>query len=224
MNIQNFNNKLSEIHDKINNYNREIIIIAVSKTVCSNNIHQAYLSGITNFAENYAQELVSKAQELTDLKITWHFIGQIQSNKLKSIAQYSSYVHSLYQESHIIKLNNYAKEFNKKIKILIQINPINNLHKGGIIDKVELLKIIELSNRQSNLELIGLMMVSSSTDELITQQEFASLYKLQQELLQENQSLTQLSIGMSHDYEIALDNGATMLRIGSLLFGKRTYS
>ncbi|MBM7558875.1 YggS family pyridoxal phosphate-dependent enzyme [Marinitoga litoralis] len=218
---------LSEIQNKIKLYasNRnDILLIAVSKTFPIEYIKEAYDFGIRDFAENKAQELRYKAQELSDLDINWHFIGRIQTNKIKYIVPVAKYIHSVYREKEIEEIDKVAKKYNKIQKILIELNVSGEESKGGITEN-ELKDLLEFSKQFENVQVVGLMTMAPYTDnEEIIRNVFLKLKSLRDEYIKYYPNLKELSMGMSNDYHIAIEAGSTMLRIGSSIFGNRNYS
>ncbi|KAF2956620.1 YggS family pyridoxal phosphate-dependent enzyme [Marinitoga sp. 38H-ov] len=219
---------LSEIQSKIKfyaeKYNRNnILLIAVSKTFPIEYIKEVYNYGIRDFAENKAQELRIKAQELKDLDINWHFIGRIQTNKIKYIVPVAKYIHSVYREKEIQEIDRIAKKYNKTQKILIELNVSGEETKGGITEK-DLKNLLDFSMNFENIEVVGLMTMAPYTDnEDIIKNVFIKLKNLRDEYSKYYPNLKELSMGMSNDYHIAIESGSTMLRIGSSIFGKRYY-
>lgn len=201
----------------------EILLIAVSKTFPVEYIKEAYDYGVNNFGENKAQELREKAEILKDLDINWHFIGRIQTNKVKYIVPVSEYIHSVYREKEMAEIDKIAKKHNKIQKILIEMNISGEETKGGITEK-ELKNLLEVAKKYENIEVRGLMTMAPYTDdEEIIRNVFLNLKKLRDEYVKYYPNLKELSMGMSNDFHIAIESGATMLRIGSLIFGKRNY-
>jgi pyridoxal phosphate enzyme (YggS family) len=183
--------------------------------------------GQKDFGENYVQELVDKAATLPK-DIHWHFIGHLQSNKVKYIAPFVFLIHGVDSEKLLIEINKQAQKNNRIIDVLLQVHIASEETKFGF-DELTLLELIQsgrLSN-YSNIRLRGLMgMASFSDDTVLIQNEFSSLkhtYNKAEVLLNSNH-FDQLSMGMSSDYKLAIEQGSTMVRIGSLLFGARVYN
>ncbi len=195
-------------------------IVAVSKTKPIEAIHEAIQAGYTDFGENKAQELKEKAQVITD--VTWHFIGHLQRNKVKDVVRYASWIHSVDSLRLIQELNKECIKQDKQINILIQVNLTNEEQKSGCsLDDLDLL--LKEVNDSSVLNLKGLMVMGpSSVDLEETQQIFKNAKRLLIKHQKDYPSLTELSMGMSQDYKIAIQEGSTMIRIGSTLFGSRT--
>lgn len=222
--MQNIHNNLQKIRNELQNTHCKLI--AVSKTFNQEYIAGAYHCEQRDFAENYVQEFIDKAEQLRHLNITWHFIGKIQSNKIKYIAKYATWVHSLSKLEHAKKLNSErAKHQLPRLKVLLEINITHEENKGGInIDDIDdIINLVIEIQKLEHLQLCGLMaMASNSEDANLVKSQFMSLKKLRDKLeKQANTPLPELSIGMSNDYKLALEYGATMIRVGSKIFGGR---
>jgi len=208
-----------------------ITIIAVSKTKPFEDLQEAYEIGVRDFGENYVQELVEKHEKLPK-DIHWHFIGHLQSNKVKYIAPFVHLIHGVDSEKLLIEINKQGKKINRKINCLLQIYIAKEETKFGM-DEQELHHVISISPELEFVNICGLMGMASFTDnEQIIKSEFAYLKSLlqttnnkQQTINNEpqtpNPKLQTLSMGMSADFKIAIECGSTMIRIGSMLFGER---
>jgi pyridoxal phosphate enzyme (YggS family) len=201
-------------------------LIAVSKTKPNSDIMELYDFGHRAFGENYVQELVDKADQLPK-DILWHFIGHLQSNKVKYIAPFVHLIHGVDSEKLLQEINKQAIKNNRIIDCLLQVHIASEETKFGFdaasID--ELVQSGRLTN-YSNIRIKGLMgMASFSDDQAILTKEFGLLKQIfDQANKQLNNDLTILSMGMSSDYQLAVQLGSTMVRIGSLLFGARNYT
>ena len=220
-NIANLQQQLSQLQT---NSNHSVKLIAVSKTMSSDKLVVAYQAGLTAFGENYLQEFKTKAEQLAHLPLEWHFIGTIQSNKSKIIAEHASYLHTLTKISHAIRINNQRPSTLPALKVLIEINISGETNKHGLSTETEIVALAEQIIQLPRLQLCGLMaMASDSTDEKLILAQFQTLRNWQQRLTQLGFSVPELSMGMSNDYPMAIAAGATMIRIGSKIFGKRNY-
>ena len=193
-------------------------IVAVSKRQPASAIVAAYAAGQRDFGENYVQELVEKAAMLP-ADIRWHFIGHLQSNKVKQIAAFVHLIHGVDSLKLLQEINKQATKLGRTINCLLQIHIAQEETKFGL-DESELVAIMKEVGDQKfpHVHVRGLMgMASFSDDEQQVANEFASLKKL----FDAYPTFTILSVGMSGDYELALAAGSTMLRVGSLLFGER---
>lgn len=197
-------------------------LLAVSKAQTSDKLRTAYLAGQRMFAENYVQEAISKQAELNDLAIEWHFIGPIQSNKTALIAQHFDWVHSVDRLKIAQRLNETRPANLPPLNVCIQINSSNEGSKSGLGIGLQSTLAKEISN-MSNLKLRGVMAIPAPTQDFAKQRAqfkiVADAYKI---LQQQGFNLDTLSIGMSDDYVAAIQEGATIVRIGSAIFGART--
>ncbi len=198
----------------------EVHLLAVSKTQPAEAIRQACQAGLHDFGENYLQEALGKQADLADLPLTWHFIGPIQSNKTKSIAEHFDWVHSVDRLKIAQRLSDQRPESLPPLNICLQVNVSGEASKSGCEpqDVPELAQAIAALPR---LRLRGLMAIPEPTDDPTEQRAaFARLRHLQAEL---QMDLDTLSMGMSQDLEAAIAEGATWVRIGTALFGARDY-
>ncbi len=196
-------------------------LLAVSKTKPAEAIRQAFSAGTHDFGENYLQEALDKQLELSDLALTWHFIGPIQSNKTKSIAEHFSWVHSVDRLKVAERLSAQRPAHLPPLNICLQVNVSGEASKSGCSPD-ELTALAQAVTQLPNLQLRGLMTIPEPTDNPTEQRAaFARLRELQQGL---HLGLDTLSMGMSHDLEAAIAEGATWVRIGTALFGARDYS
>ena len=201
----------------------EIKLIAVSKFFGIDAINEASRLGITDFGENKAQELRDKYEILGD-KVAWHFIGTLQRNKVKYAVRAATYIHSVDSKILADEINKEAKKIDKVQNILLEVNTSSEESKSGLTEKKEVLNLVIHCSSLENIKLIGLMTMAPFTDDTkIIRKSFADLRNLKDEINQNGFELKELSMGMTNDYEIAIEEGATMLRIGSAIFGERNY-
>ncbi|RPI75193.1 MAG: YggS family pyridoxal phosphate-dependent enzyme [Ignavibacteriales bacterium] len=217
-----------EIHSKCVEIGRnpeEIKLIAVSKNFGPDDINKAFEEGLREFGENKAQELDSKFNELGN-KITWHFIGHLQKNKVKLAVRSAEFIHSVDSLSLAIEINKRAEQADKIQKVLLQVKTSEEETKSGIETEEELFKITDECKTLANIEVIGLMTIAPFTDDVAEiRKSFRYLRKLKDDLIKSGfKYIKELSMGMTSDYKIAIEEGATMLRIGSAIFGQRDYS
>ena len=202
------------------NKSQKVQVIAVSKKKPCSEIIKANKLGIENFGENYLQESLEKIKNLKNEKIIWHFIGKIQSNKCKDIAENFAWVHTLDRLKIAVKLNKYVPE-GKKLKILIQVNLDNDLNKGGI-KKEEVVSLKQEVQKLSNLDFNGIMIMPSvNADDGKLKLIYEEAWKLAREICEPNEKKCELSMGMTHDFKIAVEAGSSMVRIGTGIFGER---
>ena len=205
----------NEIKDKAD-------LVAVSKTRSIQEIQEAYNSGQLKFGENRVQEIVDKQSKLPN-NIEWHMIGHLQKNKVKYIAKFINLIHSVDRISLAKEIDKHAKKENRRIDCLIQLKISKEESKFGL--QIEDFKnFYESLKNYKNLNIIGLMGMASFTDdnELIDS-EFKKIKTIYDDMVLIDSGFKVLSIGMSDDYDIALENGSNMIRVGSKIFGKRNY-
>lgn len=195
-------------------------LLAVSKTKPASAIRQAFAAGLSEFAENYLQEALEKQAELADLPLTWHFIGPIQSNKTKPIAEHFSWVHSVDRLKIAERLSAQRPSHLPPLNICLQVNISLEPSKSGCLPE-DLPALAQAVSELPNLRLRGLMAIPEPTQDVAQQHAaFARLRELQNSL---QLGLDTLSMGMSDDMPAAIAEGATWLRIGTALFGARDY-
>ena len=205
----------NEIKDKAD-------LVAVSKTRSIQEIQEAYNSGQLKFGENRVQEIVDKQSKLPN-NIEWHMIGHLQKNKVKYIAKFINLIHSVDRISLAKEIDKHAKKENRRIDCLIQLKISKEESKFGL--QIEDFKsFYESLQNYKNLNVIGLMGMASFTDdnELIDK-EFKKIKTIYDDMVLIDSRFKVLSIGMSDDYNIAIENGSNMIRVGSKIFGKRNY-
>lgn len=196
-------------------------LLAVSKSQSAADVREAYIAGQTRFGENYLQEALDKQAQLSDLPIEWHFIGPIQSNKTQAIAQHFSWVHSVDRLKIAQRLNDARPIDLPPLQICIQINISFEESKSGVQPEALLALAGEISHLP-RLKLRGLMAIPAPTSEIAAQREQFKQVRLCYEALNaKGFALDTLSIGMSGDYPIAIEQGATIVRIGAAIFGAR---
>ena len=204
---------------------RGVSLVAVSKTKPVEDILNLYELGQRDFGENYVQELVEKEAQLPK-DIRWHFIGHLQSNKVKYIAPFVHLIHGIDSAKLLKEVNKQGMRYNRVIDVLLQVHIAQEETKFGL-DDAELQQLLQSFQGEPfpNLQIKGLMGMASFTDNKAqVQQEFESLKKLFETHQNTSYSFSVLSMGMSGDYELAVAAGSTMVRIGSLLFGTRQYA
>ena len=196
-------------------------LLAVSKTKPAAAVREAYAAGIRDFGENYLQEALEKQAELSELPLIWHFIGPIQSNKTKPIAEHFAWVHSVDRLKIAQRLSEQRPTDLPLLNICLQVNVSAEDSKSGCAP-AELAALAQAVSQLPNLRLRGLMAIPEPTDDVTAQRAaFARLRELRDGL---PLPLDTLSMGMSHDLDAAIAEGATWVRIGTALFGARDYS
>lgn len=219
---------IDHINDRIrnacilNNRNvQDITLVAVSKRKNNELIKFALDHGIKDFGENYAQEMKEKSETIDSDEINWHFIGPIQTNKIKIIAKHAHWVHTLDRERVIKKLDSECKKIDKNINAFIQVNISNENTKNGC-DPKDIIEVGKLVESMTNINLKGLMFLPKLNVDPIENKRVMKLAKeLSLKLQAINNNANAISLGTTSDFEEAIANGSTMLRIGESIFGKR---
>ena len=209
------------LETKYGRLQNSVRLLAVSKKKSTEQILEAVSSGVSHFGENYVQEAVEKIQILKAYKLTWHYIGPIQSNKAARIAQNFDWVQSLDREKIAVKLNENRKSKDGALNTCIQVNLSGEMTKSGVsINQAEdLCKIVE---NLPNLHLRGLMAIPAPEQNFQLQRvKFRELSHIFHDLKKIYPKMDVLSMGMSNDYEAAIAEGSTMVRLGTALFGER---
>ena len=195
-------------------------LLLASKTVAPLRIRDAFHAGAELFGENKVQELVSKLPDLTDLPIEWHFIGQLQSNKVKQVVPYVRLIHSLDRLSLAEEIQKQAIKFNQSVNVLVEINSSGEENKGGIvIDQAE--SFIRDLRKFDRIRICGLMTVPVNG----TEKQVRDCFRKTKSLFDRISTLLDdhiLSMGMSGDFEWAIEEGSTLIRVGSSVFGQRS--
>ncbi len=200
----------------------EVTLLGATKTVSPDTIRDFFECGLKVFGENRVQEFLKKYEVLKDLNIDWHFIGRLQSNKVKYLMGKISLIHSLDRVSLAQEIQKRADKAGVVQKVLIEVNIGEEKTKGGVLP-ADLFDLFKYTLSLKNLKVLGLMCIPPYTE---NPQEarcyFSKLRELRDTLEKEfSVELPHLSMGMSHDFEIAIEEGATIVRIGTLLFGER---
>ncbi len=200
----------------------EVKLLGASKTVPPETVRAFFKCGLTLFGENRVQEFLKKYDSLRDLPIEWHFIGQLQSNKVKYIIDKVKLIHSLDRESLLEEIEKRAGKIRRVQDVLIEVNIGKEFSKGGVTPE-EIGKLVEAVLLKQNVKLKGLMTIPPyEENQERSRKYFIRLRKLKENIERDfGIKLSELSMGMSNDFEIAIEEGATIVRIGTLLFGER---
>jgi len=224
-NIQNIGENLKKTCLRIGRNPNEVHLIAVSKTFGAGKITDALSAGILDFGENYVQELSEKRTALIDKNIRWHFIGHLQSNKVKYIAEWIHLIHSVDSPGLCEEIQKKAEKYNRTIDVLVEVNTSLEATKFGVKPE-QAIELIHIADGFPNVQLKGLMTIGPFTE---NKEESRVSFKTLRSIFDEaNRSgnlkkpLQVLSMGMTHDYETAIEEGSTMVRIGTAIFGTRT--
>jgi hypothetical protein len=217
---KNINNIINELEQHNSQPKREVRLVAVSKGQDQEKILEAFNAGHNIFGENYLQEAINKKEALKNFKIEWHFIGPIQSNKCKLIAENFQWIQTVDR----IKVANKLNKFNTNqtpLNICIQINISNEDTKSGVKIK-EIDTLAEYISNSDKLKLRGLMAIPSNTiKKEILINEYKQLKMIYENLKSKYSTIDTLSMGMSNDYLLAIENGSNLVRIGTKIFGSR---
>ena len=215
--------------DKAGRNPDDITVIAVSKTHPSELIVNALKAGIRVFGENYAQELREKHSDIPEvdgIKPEWHFIGHLQRNKVKYLAPFVEYIHTVDSAKLALEISKYAEKNGRVIKCLLQVNTSGEPTKSGC-EPDEFFQLLDDVMEIPHIKIEGLMTIGSFSDnEKIVRGEFALLRDLFVKAKEKypGAGLKHLSMGMSHDYPWAIEEGSTFVRVGTAIFGERHYS
>ena len=212
--IHNYKNIVATINKYKNIKDKEIRLVVVSKTQDYKKIIELEKCGQKDFGENYLDEAQEKILKIKNHEIIWHFIGTIQSNKIRKICNHFHWIHTVSSEKHASKINEVCKELDKKINICIQINIDNEKTKGGImVDDYE--SFSSSIKDMSHLNLRGIMTIPSYDKSC------EGSFSRMRDLYNKYDYLDTLSMGMSKDYTVAIENDANLIRIGQQIFGTR---
>lgn len=200
---------------------RDIVLVAVTKAVEPERIRSAYAAGQRDFGESYAQEALAKMADLSDLDLVWHYIGPIQSNKTRPIAENFDWVHGVDRLKIAERLSEQRPAGKTPLQVCIQVNISGESSKSGVA-RQEAAALAHAIARLPRLRLRGLMTIPEPTvDRTLRRARFEALAGLQNELVAQGLPLDTLSMGMSDDFEDAIAAGSTLLRIGTAIFGAR---
>jgi len=205
--------------DLIQKYPNLHEIVAVSKTFDCDAIQKVFSNGFRHFGENKVQELLSKQD--CNKEIIWHFIGHLQSNKVKDVSKVASWIDSVDSMKLLLLINNECLKLNKTMNVLIQVKLTTEESKSGI-NPIEVNELLEYAQSLSNISCRGFMIIGPNTEDI---SEIRKVFNQAKLLFDETQKkypeITELSMGMSSDYHLAYEEGSTIFRLGSILFGRR---
>jgi pyridoxal phosphate enzyme (YggS family) len=225
-NLKTIQQKIEQAASKAGRNADEITLVAVSKTKPVNDIYEAISAGHLQFGENRMKELEDKMAEVEMPDVVWHFIGNLQTNKIKYIADRVNWIHSVEKAKYLKEIEKRARKANRIVNALIQVNISDEKQKGGCKPE-DLAGILESAKSYGHVKVRGLMGMATFTDD---PEDVRSEFKLLKKLFDSHQkynggsvNLEHLSMGMTNDMEVAIEEGATMVRIGSAIFGERNY-
>jgi PLP dependent protein len=224
-NIQNIRENIAKTCLRIGRDPDSVTLVTVSKTFPVASIIEAIDAGSEDFGENYVQELVGKKNQLESKKIRWHMIGHLQSNKVKYLIDWVYLIHSVDNEGLATELQKRAEKTGKTVDVLIEVNTSEEATKFGVKPDVAL-SLMKKVSEFHHINVKGLMTIGPFTEE---KEESRRSFRLLSSLFNEanasgflKKPLTVLSMGMTHDFDIAIEEGSTMVRIGTAIFGSRT--
>lgn len=223
-NVETVRNRIREACLRCGRNPEDVRPLAVSKTFAVHRIQEAIDAGVFEFGENFVQELKEKRQQLPDSRIRWHFIGHLQTNKVKYIAEYIHLIHSVDSLHLAEEIARRAEKVNRTIDVLIEVHTTEEATKSGVMpsEAVDLIKSISGLRR---VQVNGLMTMGPfSDDPNDSRPSFRQLVDIKKKVLQEgieNVAMSELSMGMTHDFEVAIEEGATIVRLGTAIFGER---
>ncbi len=223
-NIKNIITKIEQKASSIGRKSDEITLVAVSKLKPVEAIKEAFDFGIRNFGENRTHEFKQKAQLLSK-EINWHFIGHLQTKKAKDVVPYASLIHSVDTLKLAGEINKRAKNINKIQNILLEIKTSYEETKTGLVNIDEIKEVLDFCKNAESLNVQGFMTMAPFTDnENEIRNSFKQLKNIFDKFNNQGYNLKHLSMGMTNDFEIAIEEGATIVRIGTAIFGKRNYN
>jgi hypothetical protein len=221
-NVRHIRHRIAQACEKCGRSPDDIVLVAVSKTFTSDNIREAVSAGALDIGENYVQELVTKKKEVNDEKIRWHFIGHLQRNKVKDIIPWIYLIHSVDSLRLGEAISHCAEKFAATMNILVEVNTSRETTKYGVPPE-ETLKLVEQLSSLPYINCSGLMTIGPFLpDPEQSRPAFRTLRELKNMINEKGFRLQHLSMGMTNDFEVAIEEGATIVRIGTAIFGKRT--
>ena len=213
--------RIAEAEARFDRAPGSVQLLAVSKVQPAHKIAAAYAAGQTAFGESYAQEALEKQSELSHLPLHWHFIGRVQSNKTRDIAAGFDWVHSVFELKHARRLGNQRPPERGPLKLCIQVNVSGEASKGGL-EPAQVADFITACAAIDGIRVEGLMTLPAPSADIDSQRRpFAALRALRDRLATSELPLPALSMGMSADLEAAIAEGATIVRVGTAIFGSR---
>jgi pyridoxal phosphate enzyme (YggS family) len=227
-NLEDLNNRITKACEDAGRNPNEITLVAVSKMKPVENIKEAFSCGQIHFGENRAKELQDKMDAYQEEKIQWHMVGNLQTNKIKYMVQRVNWIHSIEKTKYLREIEKRASRIDRVINTLVQINISGEDQKSGC-QAEDLPEILEYAQDLDHVRVRGLMGMATFVDPEEVEQvrpEFQKLREIRDKHRQyenDNVQLDELSMGMTNDMEIAIQEGATMLRVGRAIFGERNY-
>lgn len=204
----------------------EITLVAVSKTKPNEDILEAFAAGQVHFGENRAKELQDKMEQIAEEGIKWHFLGNLQTNKIKYMVERVDWIVSVHKKKALKEIEKRASRIDRHINVLIQVNISDEDQKSGC-EPEELQPMLKYAQDLKYTHVRGVMGMATFTDNLdVVREEFKTLKRLRDDHLHMNGGnvdLEHISMGMTNDLEVAIEEGSTMVRVGTAIFGERNY-
>jgi len=226
-NLKQVRQRISEACKKCGRDPDEITLVAVSKTKPNSDILEAREASQLHFGENRAKELQDKMEQIEDKEILWHFIGNLQTNKIKYMVERVDWIDSIHKKKALKEVEKRASRIERHINVLVQVNISDEDQKSGC-DAEKLEGILKYAQDLKYTHVRGLMGMATYTDDLdVVRKEFKLLKKLRDDHIHMNGGnveLKEVSMGMTNDLEVAIEEGSTMVRVGTAIFGERNYS
>lgn len=227
-NLSYITSEIQAICDKIGRKSESVKLLAVSKKHSTSEMQEAYNAGQLSFGENHVQEAYTKVAELATLcpKMQLHIIGHLQRNKVKKAVEIASCIQSVDSLQVLQEIEKHCATFDKKINVFFELHTAEDTKTGFAIDGNDLCRTLEQCSTMTHIVPCGLMTIAPNTDcESDIRNAFRVLYKMRERLHSEfpEYNIAELSMGMSQDFRIAIQEGATMVRIGTAIFGQRNY-
>ena len=223
-NVENVRKRIQEVCFRCGRKPEDVLLLCVSKTFGIDRIRDAVDAGLLDFGENYAQEFLEKRSQINDDRVRWHFIGHLQSNKVKYIAEHVHLIHSVDDERLAEEIQKRAEKTGRALDVLVEVHTTDEATKYGVPPE----RAMDLVKRISELHRVrvqGLMTMGPFSDvPNDSRPSFQQLVALRDRILAEgieHVSMRHLSMGMSHDFEVAIEEGSTIVRIGTAVFGER---
>ena len=220
-NIRGIYDRVQKACHRVGREPEEVTLVAVTKTFPASVVRQAVAAGLADFGENYVQEMRLKQADLKDLSIRWHFIGHLQTNKVKSIVEIVHLIHSVDSLELGKEISKRAQAVNRNIPVLVEVNTSGEMSKFGTTMQEAKILVGELVTLP-NITVMGLMTIGPFLpDPEASRPAFKGLNSLRESLTRDGVNLPCLSMGMTNDFEVAIEEGATLIRIGTAIFGQR---
>lgn len=225
-NLQNVKERINKACEAYGRNSDEITLVAVSKTKPNEDILEAFAAGQVHFGENRAKELQDKMEQIEEEDIKWHFLGNLQTNKIKYMVERVDWIVSVHKKKALKEIEKRASRIDRHINVLIQVNISDEDQKSGC-EPEELEPILKYAQDLKFTHVRGVMGMATFTDDLnVVRKEFKFLKQLRDEHLHMNGGnviLEHISMGMTNDLEVAIEEGSTMVRVGTAIFGERNY-